>query len=172
VIKTPAGDVVDLGCVFTLDVDPGGVARLGVDSGWVQLVNLHGESLVPAGASSVMERGATPLVPVFDDADPVFRRGVRALEERLSKDVSPGDAVELAARARVRDALTLLALAGRVAPSLRSPLLEGVAAIAPPPSGVSVDDVVRGDREQLWRWQDALNLPPPKSWWRNWRDAL
>jgi hypothetical protein len=172
VIKTPAGDVIDLGCVFTLDVDSRGTARLRVDSGWVELVNLLGESLIPAGASSVMDRGAVPLVPVFDDADPVFREGVRSLEASPPEELSPQKAVELAARARARDALTLLALAGRVAPSLRRPLLERAAAVAPPPSGVSVDEVARGDRERLWRWREALDLPPPKGWWWNWRDVL
>jgi hypothetical protein len=31
---------------------------------------------------------------------------------------------------------------------------------------------VAGDNREIWRWFDALPLPPPKSWWLNWPDAL
>jgi len=37
---------------------------------------------------------------------------------------------------------------------------------------VTLDGTVRGNRAQLWRWHDALDLPPPKSWLWNWRDAF
>jgi len=168
VVKTPAGDLIDLGCVFRLHVDGAGAARVSVESGWVQLENVHGESLVPAGASSAMRRDAAPLVPVFDDAPREVREGVR----RLEAGGSANGAVEFVGVARPRDAVTLLALARRIPPGIRRAVLERAAVLAPPPPGVSVDDVVGGDIDQLWRWHDALDLPPPKGWWRNWRDTL
>jgi hypothetical protein len=51
-------------------------------------------------------------------------------------------------------------------------LLNRAAQLWPPPSDVSVDAIVAGDRDALWRWHGSLDLPPVKSWWRNWRDAL
>jgi hypothetical protein len=42
----------------------------------------------------------------------------------------------------------------------------------PPPAGVTVSGILRGNRDALWQWRDTLPLPPPKSWLRNWRDAL
>jgi len=178
VVQTPAGTVVDMGCVFTLDVDDDGVSRVSVTSGWVQLVNFHGEMLVPAGASSEMRPDAAPLVPVFDDAAPAFRDAARALEaEARAGGMAAGEGTHvvdptLLAAARPRDVLTLLALARALPLARARPLVERAAALAPPPAGVSVDAVASGDRDASWVWQDALGLPPPKQWWRNWRDAF
>jgi hypothetical protein len=46
------------------------------------------------------------------------------------------------------------------------------AELSPPPRDVTVGQVLRGDRNALWRWRDTLPLPPPKGWLRNWQDAL
>jgi hypothetical protein len=73
--------------------------------------------------------------------------------------------------ARRRDVITLLMLAG-TSPALRRPIVVRAAELVPPPSTVHVDAVAAGDRQQLWLWYDNLDLPPVKSWWLNWRDAL
>ncbi|MGD8375735.1 MAG: hypothetical protein PVF68_06305 [Acidobacteriota bacterium] len=169
VIQTPAGDVVDLGCAFRLGVDHG-IATVHVESGWVQMENAHGEVLVPAGASSYMMAGHAPGAPIFEDARPAFRTAVRDLE-RDGTWRTPGGSLEFLEAARVRDVFTLLMLADAVPPDLRRPLVERAALLEPPPPGVSPESIVRGASEPLWRWVDALELPPPKSWWRNWRDA-
>ena len=57
VVQTPAGDAIDLGCAFQLSVGAGGAARVDVSTGWVQLDNVFGEVLVPAGASTRMAPG-------------------------------------------------------------------------------------------------------------------
>jgi len=172
VIKTPAGEVIDLGCLFRLSVDADGRARVVVESGWVQLDNVAGETLVPAGASSEMARGVAPRVPTFEDAPGSFRTGVRALEGTLAAGLLPEGYLGFLTQAREKDVITLLGLARDAPPGIRRPLLDRAAALSPPPSGVSVDDIVEGDREALWRWHDALDLPPPKSWWLHWRDAF
>ena len=51
VVSTPAGDVIDLGCVFTLSV-VAGTAHITVETGWVQLENGTGEVLVPADGAT------------------------------------------------------------------------------------------------------------------------
>jgi ferric-dicitrate binding protein FerR (iron transport regulator) len=172
VIKTPAGDVIDLGCVFRLDVSGEGVTRLRVESGWVQLENVAGEVLVPAGASSAMVPGFAPRVPLFDDAAEAFRRGVRALEDGLASGSGPKGPLGFLAHSRPRDVISLLMLAARSPAVIGRPLLERAAALVPPPAGVSVEAILRGERDGLWRWHDALDLPPPKSWWLHWRDAF
>lgn len=165
-LHTPAGDVIDLGCVFQLAVE-GDTARLSVRTGWVQMGNSYGESLVPAGASSTMQSGGRPLVPVFDDAPAVFASSVRAVEG--------GDdnaEASLLATARPRDVVTMLMLAARRSGPLRADLLARAAVLAPPPASVNPTAASTGDNDELWRWIDALPLPPVKSWWRNWRDGL
>jgi hypothetical protein len=168
VFQTPAGEVRDVGCEFQLEVD-GSEVRVRVVSGWVQLDNLQGEILVPAGASSEMITSRRPGVPVFDDAVPGFREAVRRLE------AAPGDAAgvvdRVAALARPRDVLTLLHLVNRGVPA-RHRLVEQAAELWPPPNLAIINRVLQGDDRALWEWRDSLPLPPVKGWWRNWRDAL
>jgi hypothetical protein len=168
---TPAGTVRDLGCIFALSVDAEGTAHVRVDTGWVQMDNDYGESLVPAGAAAVMRRLSRPGVPVFVDSSEIFAAAVRRAEEG-------GDAAEqrelpaIVRTARHRDVLTLLMLANVSPPDVKRTLLTRAAELWPPPAGVSVDAILAGDREGLWKWHGALDLPPVKNWWRNWRDAL
>ncbi|HUL72342.1 MAG TPA: hypothetical protein VLT86_04535 [Vicinamibacterales bacterium] len=172
-IRTPSGDVIDLGCRFTLTVDPQGVAFLTVRTGWVELDNAFGESLVPAGASSAMQADRQPFVPVYDDAAPEFLNAVRAFE-RAGGDAAAASlpSIIMAKVVRPRDVLTLLVLATRQHGSARAGLVAAAASLDPPPAGVSLDAINRGDNPSLWKWIDSLALPPVKDWWRNWRDAL
>jgi hypothetical protein len=170
--RTPAGDVIDLGCFFQLAVDADGIARLAVRSGWVKLDNAFGESLVPAGASSLMQSDRRPFVPVYDDAAPAFGQSVRAFERA---DTTEGQILQLptiARQVRERDVVTLLMLAARVDGNVRSQLLDVAAKISPPPAALNLKAAAAGDNEAVWKWIDALALPPVKGWWRNWRDAF
>jgi hypothetical protein len=164
VIETPAGEVIDMGCEFQLTVE-GETSRVRVLSGWVQLDNRIDEMMVPAGASSEMTPTHGPGVPVFDDAARGFREAVRALES------GAGGLDGLLRLARPRDVYTLLLLADRM-PGAADSLLRRAAELSPPPGDITTGRILRGDRQALWAWSDSLPLPPPKKWWRHWRDAL
>ena len=166
--QTPAGEVIDLGCEFDLTADESRTI-LRVRSGWVQLVNGIDEVLVPAGAASEMRRDRAPGVAVFEDARPEFAAAVRALEAGTGDRDAHLTAIVSSARAR--DVYTLLTLA-RVDVAGRDRLLTAAADLWPPPPGVTVIGILRGDTDGFWRWRETLPLPPPKSWLRNWRDAL
>jgi hypothetical protein len=168
-LHTPAGDVIDLGCVFQLAVE-GDTARLSVRTGWVQLANPYGESLVPAGASSVMRPDSRPVVPIYDDAPAAFGAAVRSFE---SGDATSTALSSIVATARPRDVLTVLLLAARQSGPDRATLVARAAVLAPPPPTADLAAVTSGDNEALWHWiDDGLTLPPVKGWWLNWRDAL
>ena len=168
-LHTPAGDVIDLGCVFQLTVE-GDTARLSVRTGWVQLANHYGESLVPAGASSVMRPDGRPVVPVYDDAPAGFAGAVRAFE---SGEATGTALSSIVATARQRDVLTVLLLAARQSGPDRATLVSRAAELSPPPATANLAAVSSGDNDALWHWiDDGLPLPPVKGWWRNWRDAL
>jgi hypothetical protein len=75
--------------------------------------------------------------------------------------------------ARPRDVLTLLMLVERGMPQPDAARIAArAAALVPPPAGVSLDAVSRGDSDAVWAWYGRLSLPSPKAWMRNWRDAL
>ena len=165
---TPAGEVIDMGCEFDLTVEASRTI-VRVRSGWVQVANNVEESLIPAGAASEMRADRAPGIAVFEDARPGFAAAVRALE------VGTGDrdahVATIASLARARDMYTLLMLVERQ--TYGSDRLAAAAAdLVPPPTGVTVNGIIRGDRDALWRWRDTLPLPPVKGWLRNWRDGL
>jgi len=168
---TPAGSVIDLGCVFDLSVDADGVSRVRVQTGWVQIANGWGESLIPAGASSIMTAASRPGVPIYDDAAPAFASSVRTLE-RYRSAAPAGTIEDIVRTARKRDVLTLLTLAAALPAPERGPILGSAAQLVPPPPTVDVRAIAAGRNESLWRWYNTLELPPAKNWWLNWRDAL
>jgi ferric-dicitrate binding protein FerR (iron transport regulator) len=164
---TPAGDVFDMGCEFDLTVE-GGSSHVRVTSGWVQLENFSGESIVPAGASTTMLAGRSPGVAVFDDASDEFREALRDLEAG-----GQGTGIDtIIARARPRDVLTLLQLVQRDSAGSER-FARRAFELAPPPDPEDLERVIAGNRAALDRWMRSLPLPSPKSgWWWNWRDAL
>lgn len=166
-IETPAGSVLDMGCAFDLAVD-GEVTDVEVTSGWVQLQNRGGEVLVPEGAVSRMEKGSRASVPVFLDASREFQSAVRRMEEGNG---SLRDVETIGRHARRRDVYTILLLSERSRFGRRE-LLEHAARLAPPPSPELFTGASTGSADALWSWAETLELPPPKSWVRNWRDAF
>jgi len=169
--RTPSGSVIDLGCVFDLSVDPDGTSRVRVETGWVQLSNEWGESLVPAGAAALMTAERRPGVAVFGESSTAFASAVRTYET-AAEETRDRALTDMLRTARTRDVYTLLILATRAPASRQRPLLTRAAALVPPPPDVTVDAITSGNREMVWRWANHLDLPPVKGWWRNWRDAL
>lgn len=172
-VHTPAGDVIDLGCIFSLSVGADGLTHLSVRTGWVELENTHGSSAVPAGASASMASDRAPQVPVYEDASDEFREAVRTIEAR-SGDAT-GESVRVVTMdARPRDAITVLMLSNvdGLAVDVRTALLETVLRLHDSPSTDAVSRIVSGDRDLFWKWFDSLPLPPLKNWWANWRDVF
>lgn len=166
--STPAGEVRDLGCEFELTADDE-TTRLRVASGWVQLDNPFGETLVPGGASSQMRRDRRPGAAIYDDARQGFREAVRAYEASRG-DTASFDAI--AASARDRDVLTLLQLALRDA-AAADRLLARAGVLHPPDDPRDIERARAGDRAAIGRWMASLPLPSPKSGWIwNWRDGF
>jgi hypothetical protein len=112
VVQTPRGRAIDLGCEYTLRVEPGRGGRVHVDSGWVELSRVGQQSLVPAAASAVFDATGRLTPPWFDDAQAEFGEAVRRFA--LPPEV-PIDAVarvraldRILTLARRRDGLTLI----------------------------------------------------------------
>jgi len=170
-IDTRSATAVDLGCAYTLHMADDGNGLLSVEAGWVGF-EWHGrESFVPAGASCRTSPISGPGSPRYDDAGNDFKE---ALDEVDAAPASPGRerAFRLVLqRARRRDAVTLWHLLSRVQPSERDEVFKALAALVPPPAGVTHDLVARLDRTALDPWWDALGLGDA-SFWRRWERPL
>ena len=156
-VETASATALDLGCSYRLDVDPDGRGRLHVTLGWVGLGQHEVESLVPQGAVCTLRPGAGTGTPHFDDAP-------GALVEALSRiDGTPGrmpaEALDAAlAAARPRDAFTLWHLLRRAAGADADRLYERLAALSPPPAGVTRELALAKDRAALETWWNTFGL--------------
>jgi len=152
-VATPSATAVDLGCAYRLEVDDAGSGLLRVTSGWVALTWGGRESLVPAGARCETRPGVGPGTPCFEDAAPALRRALAQL------DFENGGATALAtvlAEADTPDTLTLWHLLARVAEPERAAVYDRLAALVPPPPGVTRDGALRLDSRMLSLWRASL----------------
>ena len=68
VVETPSATAVDLGCQYTLAVDPRGGGLIHVTVGWVELRGLGRTSVVPFNMSAYTRPGFAPGTPFADRA--------------------------------------------------------------------------------------------------------
>jgi hypothetical protein len=157
-VETPSAVAVDLGCAYSLAVDGAGRGLLRVTWGRVAFV-LHGrESVVPAGARCETRPGIGPGTPYFEDAPAVLRKALEQL------DFENGGARALGvvlAGARRRDSLTLWHLLLKASSAEQDRVYERLAALVPPPPGVTRQGVLRRDPRMLDVWQAEVEMV----WW-------
>ena len=151
-VNTPSAVAADLGCAYTLEVDDAGRGLLHVTSGYVALETEARSAIVPAGAACMTQPGAGPGTPFFEDAPEAFVESLAKLD--LENDPASLDAVLNGARPR--DTLTLWHLLARVGHEDRARVYERLAALAPPPEGVTRDGIVGLDRAMLDAWKSNL----------------
>lgn len=165
VVDTPSATAVDLGCIYTLQVDDSGAGLLRTSVGWVGFkLNGH-ESFIPAGAVCATRPKTGPGTPYLEDATPAFR-------EALSRfDFEPHTLAErnallliLLADARKNDALTVWHLLSRVDEPDRPRVFDRLAALAPPPAGVTREGILRLDRPMLDAWWNSLGFGDVLLW--------
>lgn len=169
-VETPSALAVDLGCSYTLEVDPSGAGILRVETGWVSFERRARESIVPAGAACAMRAQRGPGTPYYEDASPVL---TTALERFDFGGAAAEDLTAVLAAARRRDGLTLWHLLLRAEGPDRERVYERLASLVPPPREVSRAGVLSGDGRMLerWRWElDGMPLLPREgtfvSFWR------
>ena len=176
-VDTPSAVAADLGCAYTLEVDPDCGGLLRVTSGWVALKLKDRESMVPAGAACATRRGIGPGTPYFEDASEDFRRALSKL------DFEPGETDgfnldQVLTQARPRDTLTLWHLLSRLEGSKRALVYDRLAALSAPPAGVTRDGVLQLNDEMLTAWKTSLQpnwsneSRLRKTWIKVWTGAL
>jgi len=155
-VNTPSAVAADLGCAYTLEVDDQGSSLLRVTSGWVALELENRESIVPAGAACETRPSLGPGTPYFEDSAGGFKDALKQV------DFDPDAAARSLAlkamldEARPRDTLTLWHLLTRVEGEDRARVYDKMAALFPPPAGVTREGVLALNQQMLDAWRDAM----------------
>jgi hypothetical protein len=124
---------------------------------------------VPAGATCITRPRIGPGTPFFDSATEKLRAALTRLDFEMLDGKGRDDALSVVlAEARREDALTLWHLLLRSANHGRERVFDRMAALVPPPPGVTREGVLLGDRSMLDQWWDQLGLENMK-WWQLWK---
>src|SRR5262249_40809548 len=132
-VETPSALAVDLGCIYTLEVDPTGGSLLRTQVGWVGFEWKGRESFVPSGAACATRPGVGPGTPYFEDASETFCNALRRFDFEGGGDAALGVVL---AQSRREDALTLWHLLPRTTGAERAKVYDRLAALVPAPEGV------------------------------------
>jgi len=168
VVDTPSSVVVDLGCMYTLNIEESGNGFLRTTLGWVGFQSNGYESFIPAGAAAATYAESGPGLPFFEDASQQFRSAVAQFDSTKAGSAQRGAAEQVILRqARLRDGLTLWHLLSRVSEVDRRAVYERLSALIPPPVGTTREGILRLDRSMLDSWWNALELGDI-GLWRHW----
>jgi hypothetical protein len=162
VVDTPSSRAVDLGCEYTLDVDPAGNGLLKVAMGWVAFQFDGHEAFIPAGAQCVTRKRSGPGVPYYDDAPPSLAHSVGLFDNGDRAALGP-----ILDAARPKDALTVWHLLTRVGASDRGIVFDRFAQLVKLPPEVTRDGVLKQDPATIDLCWNALELENT-GWWRGW----
>jgi len=157
-VNTPSAVAADLGCAYTLEVDDQGSSLLRVTSGWVALELQNRESVVPAGAACETRPTLGPGTPYFEDASDVFRRSLEKVDFDPDAHTRSVALASILDQARTRDTLTLWHLLARVDGEDRGRVYDKMAALMPPPAGVTREGILALDQKMLDAWHEELEL--------------
>jgi hypothetical protein len=164
VVDTPSAKTTDLGCRYTLHVEPDGTGLLSVETGWVAFELNNRESFIPAGAACVTRPKLGPGTPWFSDAPESLKKALDAFD-RTPDNASLSAALR---SARKRDALTVWHLMVRTQGTDRGEVFDRLAGLVTLPVNISREAVLRGDAEALDAAWNSLELGST-TWWREWK---
>src|SRR5262249_28669805 len=149
VVDTPSATAVDLGCMYTLQVDESGGGLLRTTLGWVGFRSHGRESFIPAGAAAVMRAQSGPGTPYFEDASEGFRATLSEFDTQLDAAGRHAALQRILHEARFHDALSLWHLLSRVDEADRGSVLDRLSTLVPPPAGATREGILRLDRGML-----------------------
>jgi hypothetical protein len=159
VVDTPSAVAVDLGCMYTLHVEESGSGLLRTTLGWVGFRSNGRESFIPAGAAAAIYSKTGPGLPYFENSTDSFHAAISQFDSASDASAQHAVALQVILReARARDALTLWHLLARVSDAERPAVYDRLAALVPPPPGITRENTLRLDRTMLDAWWNALDL--------------
>jgi len=170
-VDTPSAIAVDLGCQYTLQVDDSGAGMLRTTLGWVGFKLDGHEAFIPAGAVCATRPKIGPGTPYFEDAPLSFCEALSKFDfSANTPEQRKAELERVLSEARERDALTVWHLLARVDEADRGRVYDRLAALVPPPAGVTRDGILRLDQNMLDLWWNQLGLGDV-SLWRTWERA-
>jgi hypothetical protein len=135
-VETPATTCVDLGCHYTLTVEPDGSTFVHVDLGGVAFVENGRETWIPRDASCRAWPSRGSGTPRWDDARPELVAAIETLDRAPPSGRSAAAQAVIQVCDQKRDALSLWHLAHESEAQIAEPAWRALLALTGPPDGV------------------------------------
>jgi hypothetical protein len=161
IVDTPSAVATDLGCSYTLHVDPTGDGMLRVTHGWIEFESKDRDSLVPTGAVAVTRVGSGPGTPFFESSSEEFREALARYDFPESGQARSGALASVLKAAGPHDAVSLLNLVRNAPAADRGEVYDTLAKLVPPPAGASREAAIAGDPRALDAWWPAVGIGHP-----------
>jgi len=114
------------------------------------------ESIVPAGAACETRPSLGPGTPYFEDSAAGFKDALKQVDFDPDAAARSSALKAMLDQARTRDTLTLWHLLTRVEGEDRARVYDKMAALFPPPAGVTREGVLALNQQMLDAWRDAM----------------
>ncbi|HUR60033.1 MAG TPA: FecR domain-containing protein, partial [Opitutaceae bacterium] len=157
-VETPGATAVDLGCAYTLSVDPNGGGVLEVTSGYVALEHRGQESIIRAGFKCLTRAKQGPGTPFSAEAPDPLRRALERFDFEANPAQRPSALADVLALAGKDDAVTLWHLLKRAPRGQRGDVFDALVQDHPAPASVTRAGILAGDATMLNAWADELGL--------------
>lgn len=139
----------DRGGTFEIKIDDNSITSLKVEYGYLEIEQKGRSYFLDEGYICDIHPNSHPGTPYRIDSSNELKNEVKKFDYENGGDNSVQQIISLATES---DMLTLLALIERVSESYRSILFNKIAAYYPPPAGVTLEGVVKLDRDMLEKW--------------------
>jgi hypothetical protein len=157
-VDTPSAAAVDLGCHYTLLVEPSGRGLLSVSLGFVSFERDGRVSIVPADAECETRVGVGPGTPYAQGASDELKAALRDFDFGANSKLVGNPLETVLSEAGTEDALTLWHLLSRVDSAERGQVYDRLVGLVLPPGGVTREGLLVLDAEMLDTWRRHLGL--------------
>jgi hypothetical protein len=160
IVDTPSARAVDLGCIYTLDVQKDGSSLLHVTLGMVSLASDGRESFVPAHHFARSRHNFGPGTPFHEESSEQFKAALDVIDFGGDRSEAGRQLNVILSNAQKHDAATLWHLLSRVESGDRGKVYDRLARFIPAPSNVTRDGIVGLDSEMVRTWAEEI----PELW--------
>ena len=160
-IKTPAGEVTDLGCAYTLEVADDSSSVLEVTTGWVAFKSGDDKFIIPAGAVCRTESHSGAGTPYFSNSSDEFKD---ALAKYNFQGNSDDELKSVLANASPHDALSLWYLLKRATEKQKKEIYSTLSRYIPPPDNVTLQGIMQNNNSMLFSWWQRLGCGSKSLW--------
>jgi hypothetical protein len=157
----PSAYVIDKGSTYTIEVDKSGSSSLRVITGSIIIRSGTDNEIIPAGAVCETMKNRNPGTPYFQNSSAAFKTALSVYD---FGNRSRADLEKVIQNAGKNDAMSLWYLLKDTSPGGMELVYNKLAELVPPPAGVSLDGIKKGDNNMLLMWWDRLGCGSKSLW--------